>query len=331
MTMQVLLAGPHWYGDITDSVGRALQQAGARVVLQYTNPPAGMRPGRLARLLPGDAARQRRALLAANHAALVAAAAAVDLVLVVAGENIAAETVAAMRQRGCPVAIWLIDDPFVQWLDPPRARQQLLATLPHYTHRFVFDDYYVDRLQSHFGGSNRSLPLAYDPELYTAQERPAAYPLVFVGTGYPQRRELLQGVADLGLGLWGEGWRGMEANVRGGTTTPQQTNDIYAQAQVIINHNHPQSVWSVNARTFEAPATGKLLLTDMRRDLSQLMIPDVEVVTYAAPAELREKAQYYLAHPDEAKRVAAAGAARVQREHTYSHRLRVLLQECGRG
>jgi spore maturation protein CgeB len=51
------------------------------------------------------------------------------------------------------------------------------------------------------------------------------------------------------------------------------------------------------------------------------------VATFASPSELRDRIDYFLAHPDERAAVAAAGRRRALAEHTYKARMGELLEE----
>ncbi len=75
-----------------------------------------------------------------------------------------------------------------------------------------------------------------------------------------------------------------------------------------------------NMRLFEATGVGSCLLTDWKSNLSELFVPDVEVLTYRSPAECVEKARYILAHEDERRAIAAAGQRRTLRAHTFTQR-----------
>ena len=81
-------------------------------------------------------------------------------------------------------------------------------------------------------------------------------------------------------------------------------------------------------RTFEVLAAGTLLLTNALEgdDFHRLGLEDRKhLVLYHHPEELLERLTYYLAHPDERRAIAAAGAQVVRARHTYTHRLGQLL------
>jgi spore maturation protein CgeB len=51
----------------------------------------------------------------------------------------------------------------------------------------------------------------------------------------------------------------------------------------------------------------------------------VHLATYSSVSELREKSQYYLAHKEKRRRIAACGRQEVLEKHTYLHRVSEML------
>jgi spore maturation protein CgeB len=80
----------------------------------------------------------------------------------------------------------------------------------------------------------------------------------------------------------------------------------------------------VNPRTFEIAACGAFQLTDKRELLPELYGPD-ETATFSGLDELREKILYYTAHPEERAAVAERARRRTLAEHTYTARMKRLL------
>lgn len=79
----------------------------------------------------------------------------------------------------------------------------------------------------------------------------------------------------------------------------------------------------LNLRVFEVMASGALLLTDRlsaESGAGQLWTEGRELVTYRDAAELTERAAHYLAHPDEARAIGAAGARWFDEHFTEAHR-----------
>lgn len=71
-----------------------------------------------------------------------------------------------------------------------------------------------------------------------------------------------------------------------------------------------------NFRTFDLPAYGVMEICDNKSDLAQLFELNREMVGFDTLEECVELTRYYLAHPDEQRRIALAGWQRWQRDYT---------------
>jgi spore maturation protein CgeB len=80
----------------------------------------------------------------------------------------------------------------------------------------------------------------------------------------------------------------------------------------------------VHLREFEAPMSGALYCTGYSDELAGYFEPDREMLVYHSEEELTEKAQYYLAHPQQAETIRQAGLQRALRDHTYQRRFEQL-------
>lgn len=163
---------------------------------------------------------------------------------------------------------------------------------------------------------------------------------VFVGTSYRGqsagivRRKLLRSVADLHLSIYGDaGWNSSDSDDdrlpecwRGGELNSAEANLVYNAASVVLNIHHPQWRLGTSLRTFAICASGAFQLVDWRPELERFFDPGTEIVTYSCREELREKLIYYRANDTLRLQIARAGLDRVRAEHTYSDRLRYVLE-----
>lgn len=105
--------------------------------------------------------------------------------------------------------------------------------------------------------------------------------------------------------------------------------DMYralARSRVTLNRHIDVAANNANnMRLYEATGVGTLLLTDRKDNLGELFEIGKEIVCYSSREEAADLIRYYLAHPDEAQKIAAAGQARTLREHTYRHRMEELV------
>ncbi|MCO6437069.1 MAG: glycosyltransferase family 1 protein [Phycisphaerae bacterium] len=77
----------------------------------------------------------------------------------------------------------------------------------------------------------------------------------------------------------------------------------------------------LNIRHFEITANGGFMLTYETPELHQCFKVGEECDVFRSEAELLEKIQYYLAHPQRRREIALAGQRRTLSEHLYSHRI----------
>lgn len=89
----------------------------------------------------------------------------------------------------------------------------------------------------------------------------------------------------------------------------------------------PNTVHGLNLRAFEAPAAGALATYPDVPDLPLAFAPDEEVVVYRDLPELKEKIDRLQRDLARAAAIAAAGRARVLREHTFAHRAARILAD----
>lgn len=83
--------------------------------------------------------------------------------------------------------------------------------------------------------------------------------------------------------------------------------------------------WGLPERCYGVPARGGFLLSDARRHAADDFDLATEWASYEGMDDCVDKIRHYLAHLDEARRIAEAAHARVTHDHTYEHRARNLL------
>ena len=158
------------------------------------------------------------------------------------------------------------------------------------------------------------LPVACDPELHGPTGRPPVWDVGFIGTegGIP-RKFYLQALKE------------RYPNSRIGQAPYAEMASIYSRSRVGFNYSINNDV---NMRLFEVLAARTLLVTNALAgdDLRRLDLEEGRhLATFRHPAELFERIDYFLQHPEEARQIAQAGHEAVIRQHTYAHRMRRLL------
>lgn len=95
-----------------------------------------------------------------------------------------------------------------------------------------------------------------------------------------------------------------------------------ARSRITVNrHINVAENNANNMRLYEATGVGALLITDQKDNLGELFEVGKEVVAYSSPEECVDLINYYVAHPQEAAAIAAAGQQRTLRDHTYRSRM----------
>jgi spore maturation protein CgeB len=219
---------------------------------------------------------------------------------------------------------------------------QIASELPRLEQLEPFDliltsfPHYVPRLRAQ-GIESEYFRLGFDPRALAAVgdvERDLG--VVFVGSlrrgqHAAGNAAVAQVAGRIPLGVWGVGideWP---------TDSPLRTAyqgeawgldmlRIFARARIVLNrHIDVAEDNANNMRLFEATGMGALLLTDDKRNLSDMFTPGVEVATYSGPDELVGRVSDYLGDVAAAQLVARAGQRRTLDEHSYSHRMHELV------
>ena len=100
---------------------------------------------------------------------------------------------------------------------------------------------------------------------------------------------------------------------------------VYGATAINFNATSLQMKAAVNQRIFDAPAAGGFVLTDFREQLAELFEVGEEVACFREPGEIPELVRFYLKHPQVREKMAAKARQRVLAEHTYRHRVAVML------
>jgi hypothetical protein len=108
--------------------------------------------------------------------------------------------------------------------------------------------------------------------------------------------------------------------------------EIINRSRINLGHSgigDSPNLLCLKARDFEVPLCGAFYLTRLTPELSDWYELGREIAVYTSVDDLVEKAGYYLAHPEEAEAIAAAGYARASRHYTWERRFERVLQFAG--
>jgi spore maturation protein CgeB len=139
--------------------------------------------------------------------------------------------------------------------------------------------------------------------------------------------------AGISVKVWGPGWKrakGLDDRYVIGPIFGEEYGKALAAAEICLCF---LSKWNKNrsaSRTFEIPAVGGFMLAERTADHLSYFQEGKEADFFSSPAELVEKARYYLRHEDERVAIARAGHERCLRSG-YSHqdRMQEILRAIG--
>jgi spore maturation protein CgeB len=255
----------------------------------------------------------------------------VDWVLILSGMFYHPDFFILLRRAGLKVACLLTECPYDdQW-------QQRL--IPYLDLVFVNERTSVAAFRE-WNDHVYYLPHAYEPSRHHPEpsaDEPTmpSHDVVFVGTGFMERIEVLSQVdwsgIDLGLyGVWdllGSRHR-LRRYVRSEPIANRQTVALYRRAKIGLNLHRTSVSYgrfvprieraeSLNPRAYELAACGLFHLSDDRAELGEVFGDGVP--RFADAASLEGQLRFYLDHPDERAEVAAELPALVAR-HTFAER-----------
>ncbi|UCC29669.1 MAG: FkbM family methyltransferase [Phycisphaerales bacterium] len=127
--------------------------------------------------------------------------------------------------------------------------------------------------------------------------------------------------------LVGRGWDtayGLRTSPR--LATADEYLNHFREAAINLNLVNGNAETGLNMRHFEITAAGGFMLCYRQPELKEHFEIGKECVEFDNEADLLEKIQYYLSHPQERVAIALAGQKRTLSQHLYSHRLQALLQ-----
>jgi len=102
---------------------------------------------------------------------------------------------------------------------------------------------------------------------------------------------------------------------------------FYPWSDINFNCTSKQMKGAVNQRLFDVPAAGAFVLTDWRDQTESLFEPGKELICYREPEEAPDLIRYFLARPEERRRIVRAARARVLAQHTWTHRVQSIVTQ----
>lgn len=140
--------------------------------------------------------------------------------------------------------------------------------------------------------------------------------VVFTGSTYGERESWVRGLKDRYKGRFGA--------ITG--VHNRELYDLCATVPIVAAPPHPSDDGYWSNRLYLVLGSGGFLVHPRLADLAIEYQDQVHFVGYSSDAEMFERIDYYLAHPEERRRIAAAGFKRTHELFTFTHRCRELLK-----
>jgi len=184
-----------------------------------------------------------------------------------------------------------------------------------FDHVFIYQRNYLDVFKDHPKDHLHWMPFACDIEVVRPIETPRDLDVAFVGklvSPTHERARITERIA--------RRWKLNEQVYCWQAEIPK----VYSRAKIVLNLPLKDDL---NFRTFEAMSCGAMLLTRRIANGQELLFEEGRhYAAFATEEELFAKIEYYLAHEEERARIAAAGLAEVQANHSLQQRLEQLLK-----
>lgn len=196
---------------------------------------------------------------------------------------------------------------------------------------YCTDSFFVDVAQSNYEWSNvEYLPLAYNPKIFFPSNLPNEQrkDILFIGSPAPDRLEILNKI-QAPIMLIGSAWKKHSLSLHtvvAKNIDLKQIVPLYQSCRAVLNMKQGANVKNgLNMRSFEATACGALMIHDNVADIKKHFVPNEEILVYNDAKELNDLLQNISKNPQLFYEIAQRGMQRTLLEHTYEHRMSVVL------
>jgi spore maturation protein CgeB len=344
---RILIIAPSYYG-IDTSIAKAFEKNDCEAILVNYKVNASLSEKIVRKVMSYSPVINRvlhpclKSLLLSENKKYIALAKTANpqFVFIVKGESVFPSTLQYLKRNLKIIPIsYQWDDPFFtgdtnNGIDDYRKNNFRLG-MKYYGHIFAFDSYYVHEIRNKGVDNVSYLPLATDEDLYSKtylsndEKKRYGYDVCFVGMPFDNRIEIFNELREFNVGVFGDLWDRCSGKVKGdyvkGPASGDKVLKIYSASKIVMNINHPQSIYGVNTRTFDIPACGAFEIMDYKKGVEDLFDIGREIVCYRDVSELKTFVRYYLDHPEKRKEIAENGCLRARREHTWDQRVKTIL------
>jgi spore maturation protein CgeB len=242
-----------------------------------------------------------------------------------------------LEHREIPHIYWAIEDPVdFHQLSLPYARKSAWTFTPC---KESIADYRKYRIEAYL------LMFACLPSFhrYHSPENRYKHDIVFVGNNYARHPARLQGMNNIlrplmdreyDIKIYGNEWWlnpdypfNIEAGYYGGYLPNEEFPILCSSAAINLGlHSVNTSTTMMSMRTFEVLGCGGFYLSQWTPAIERMFKNHYHLVWTKSEEETIDLVNYYLAHPEERKKIALRGQKEVYEKHTYHHRVEDMIK-----
>lgn len=344
-SLSILFVGQLWKGTTSHQRFRALEQLGHRVSPVDITSRAKLSPRAIVSrvfhklfrmgvpyLGPLDLANTNRQILELTRARPI------DVLWIEKGHQVRPGTLRMVKELrpSCVIIGYCPDDMAARH----NQSGQFLRCLPFYDVYFTTKSYGVEELRALGSPRVHFVANAYDPNTHRPVPLPderkklLGAPVGFVGTFEEDRARTMQFLASQGIfvRVYGNDWQSFHPNtpnlrIEGHAVYGDEYAEVLCACDINLCFLRRMNRDRQTQRSVEIPACGAFMLAERTDEHLDLFKEGVEAEFFGSDEELMEKVRYYLDHPEQRKRIAAAGRERCLRSgYSYHERLRWMLE-----
>jgi spore maturation protein CgeB len=204
---------------------------------------------------------------------------------------------------------------------------------------FSWDRYYIPQLKELGAPHVEYLPFAANPDIFKPielngeQREKFGCAVSFAGnSGAAEdnyRRSCVAALDGLDVRVYGDpGWADIQTKTiryHGSLDNRTELPLLYNASAVNLNLTASQLRTALPIRVFDVAAAGALLISDYRVDLIDMFEDGREIICCRDMDQLRETVETWLAEPEKRAQIGRAARARIRQQHTFTHRIRKIL------
>lgn len=254
-------------------------------------------------------------------------------VLVFKGMEIKPTTLQWIKSKGIQVVNYNPDSPFI-FSGRGSGNKNVTNSITLYDCYITYDRTINNELENR-GIKSAIIPFGFDSSSFHykgLEEKDEILKLCFLGNADKFRIQTLHHLARNGLEIdvYGENWSSfnLHSNIR--TFGPKYGREFWCTLQkyvIQLNMLRPHNLNSHNMRSFDVPGAGGIMLAPRTSDHENYFIESSEVFLYSDINEALQQIQYiFNLSFSERSKIRHAARLKAIEHHTYSHRLKQLIQ-----